>query len=93
MREWKPIEEKLRRDLLGVLGVTTKSPLAYLVRERLKPEVQALYPWDGYTGFDSQLVKRTPILTDRAACGAHTVDELEDMGSQVKYPEVNVDNT
>ena len=72
--------------------MTTKAPLVYLVRENMKPEAQGADPWDGFTDFDSQLVKRIPILTDRAARGDHTVDELEELGPQVKRPEVNVDN-
>ena len=72
--------------------MTTKSPLAYLVRDDLKPEAQVADPWDGYTDFDSQLVTRTPILTDRAARGAATVDELEEQGPSAKRPQVNVDN-
>ena len=36
--------------------------------------------------------KGTSILTDRAARGAATVDELEEQGPSAKRPEVNVDN-
>ena len=87
-----PIEEKLKRDLLGVRGVTTKAPLAYLVRDDLKSKAQGDDPWSSFTDYDSQLVMRTSILTDTAARGASTVDELEEQGPSAKRPEVNVDN-
>ena len=91
-RGWKPIKEKICRDLLGVRGVASKAPLAYLTRADLKPAPQAGDLWTNYPDFDSQLVNRYPILAATAAGGVATIAEIEVLGTSKKHPEVNVDN-
>ena len=72
---WKPFDESLKQNLNMVRGPTTRVPLVYLIREELIAEDEDDDDQDDYPDFDSQLVKRFPII--QATHETEDADELE----------------
>ena len=74
----------------GVRGISTRAPLAYLLRDQLIPTAEVDDNADDYPDLDHELIACHPIIhKDHLALD---VDKLEKRGPKKKVTNVNTDN-
>ena len=88
---WKVLREEFHDHTKNVRGSVTKTPIAYLMHDRLIPLPEDDDNKYEYADFDQQLIARHPII--QAVHAAVAKETVEKSGPRKKRPQVNGDNT